>query len=183
MNCICPARANAYRQHTDVFLPDHFPAYIFVSITQQLRLQSSRNQIGHWSWSRVTTMAAEWQSSEMCPACVNLPASVITLQKFSSLQVCVVYLAHPLHSCAFLLQERSHWEVKWYCFSNVFHVCSWPACYSPCLLNSFCGVCTGLWFISRLSSFMKTVSSGKHTCSTAAASVLMLSLVQFSSPQ
>lgn len=89
---------------------------------------------------------------------------------------------HPLHSCAFLLQKTSCWEVKWCCFSSIFHTCSWPLCYPPFLLNCFCGMCPGLWCIIWLSCFMKTVSSGKYTCSSASAIVLMLVLVQFSSP-
>lgn len=87
---------------------------------------------------------------------------------------------HPLYSCAFLLQKRSQWEVKWCCFSSFFHTCSSPVCYPPYLLNYFCGMRPGLWFIIWLSCLMKTVSSGKYTCSTSAM-VSMLLFVQFSS--
>lgn len=70
---------------------------------------------------------------------------------------------HPLHGRAFLLQKRSHLKVKWCCFSSIFHTCSRPVCYPPCLLNCFCGMCPGLWFIIWLSCFMETVSSAKYT--------------------
>lgn len=88
-----------------------FLLIIFVGIAWQLGQQSSRNQIGHWSQSRVTTMAAEWQPSEMCLAYVNLPGSVVTLQKSFALEVCVMYLT--IHYTAVLSFCRRDPTGKW----------------------------------------------------------------------
>lgn len=56
-------------------------------------------------------MVAEWQPSEMCLACVNLPGSVITLQKSSALEVCVMYLT--IHYTAVLSFCRRHPAGRW----------------------------------------------------------------------
>lgn len=56
-------------------------------------------------------MVAEWQSSEMCLACVNLPGSAITLQKSSSLEVCVRYLT--IHYTAVLSFCRRYPTGRW----------------------------------------------------------------------